>query len=422
MGFPGTMPYLNASVVQKAITAGLALDASINLQSHFDRKHYFYPDLPKGYQITQYEVPYCENGSVAVNGRRIDITRIHIEEDAAKTLQEGIDYNRAGVPLIEIVTAAQLYSGDEAAKCFEKIHSILVCAGVTTGRMNEGAMRCDVNLSLHQSGMSLGTRTEIKNLNSFQAVKRAVAAERKRQMIILESGNRVKQQTCRYDEKSNRTIPVRDKETATDYRFMRECDIPDLVLTQKDIQSIRIQLPPLPDAKKASLQEHFDLSDEQCDVLLCRNWALSLFQNASTFCNHHQTLYHLITGVLFRIEADDVTINPQDLALIATWIVQDKLSTSKGRELLTLVIQSGEAPQQLANDYSLWQINDDRRLRDSVTKAITQNEKMVSDYLNGKMKVFPALVGAAMKQLSGCGNAQKIKCFMQEELYKLSIK
>lgn len=413
MGYPGTLPSLNQAALERAVAAGLALHCRINRETWFDRKHYFYPDLPKGYQITQDARP------VAVDGlfQNVRIERVQLEEDAGKLLHTPhgtqADFNRAGIPLIEIVTAPDLRSAREAAAFARSLAQLMREHGLSDARMNEGSLRCDVNVSLRLPGEGMGTRTEIKNLNSFAAIEKATLAEAARQATLLDSGEKIIQQTRRYDAAKNQTVFMREKEKRADYRFIREYDIPMIMIDDADIRRIQAAYAP----KAARVLPGHGLLGSQTDLLLTTPWAADAFEKAAPKTISPQMLYNLIVGELFRLvpeEAETLPIAPGHLALVADWMAQRRISAAAGRRLAAALLESEEDPQTLCDREGLWQIGDEKTLREAAERAIKKNQKMVQDYLNGRDKLFMALMGAAMKELSGRADAEKLTAILKE--------
>ena len=433
MGLPGAMPTLNEKSVEYAIAAGLALDCRINKVSHFDRKNYFYPDLPKGYQISQYDEPLCENGGLEIeteNGKKlIRITRIHMEEDAGKLVHEGndtlIDCNRCGVPLIEIVTEPDIRSPEEAVAFLKKLRSILVYAGVSDCRMNEGSMRCDVNLSVRKLGEStLGTRTEIKNLNSFAFTAKAIESEYARQTKVLENGGIIEQETMRFDTQSGKTSAMRSKESANDYRFFPEPDIPPLVIDDGYIELIRRALPELPDEKKKRYQKDFGLHNDISNVLVSDRALAEYFEAAAKLTDHKKILSNLIATELLRLvdsQKNDTFTSPissENMAKLASLVGEETINSSTAKKLLSEMFDKDIDPCDTVRERGLAQINDREALLPLVCQALTENPRAKKDYAAGKKFAAKAIVGRVMALTFGRANPSLLSNIVEEEIKK----
>lgn len=433
MGLPGAMPTLNEKSVEYAIAAGLALDCRINKVSHFDRKNYFYPDLPKGYQISQYDEPLCENGGLEIeteNGKKlIRITRIHMEEDAGKLIHEEndtlIDCNRCGVPLIEIVTEPDIRSPEEAVAFLKKLRSILVYAGVSDCRMNEGSMRCDVNLSVRKLGEStLGTRTEIKNLNSFAFTAKAIESEYARQTEVLENGGIIEQETMRFDTQTGKTSAMRSKESANDYRFFPEPDIPPLVIDDGYIKLIRDALPELPDEKKKRYQKDFGLHNDISSVLVSDRALAEYFEAAAKLTDHKKILSNLIATELLRLvdsQRNDTFTSPissENMAKLASLVGEETINSSTAKKLLSEMFDKDIDPCDTVRERGLAQINDREALLPLVCQALTENPRAKKDYAAGKKFAAKAIVGRVMALTSGRANPSLLSNIVEEEIKK----
>ncbi len=433
MGLPGAMPTLNEKAVRYAVAAGIALDCRINKVSHFDRKNYFYPDLPKGYQISQYDEPVCECGSLTVETegkeKKIGITRIHMEEDAGKLLHEGndtlIDCNRCGVPLIEIVTEPDIRSPEEAVAFLKKLRSILVYTGVSDCRMNEGSMRCDVNLSVRKLGdTALGTRTEIKNLNSFAFTAKAIESEYARQIEVIENDGVVEQQTRRFDTQTGKTFAMRSKENANDYRFFPEPDLLPLVLNDTFIDDIRRDLPELPDEKKKRFSKEFGLQKDIAAILTSDRELAEYFEEAAKLTNDKKILANLIVTDLLRLtdaqrnDTFDSPISVKNLAKLASLIGDGTVNSSTAKKLLSEMFDKDIDPQAAVKERGLAQINDKEALLPLVCQALTENPKAKTDYAAGKKFAAKAIVGRVMALTSGKANPSLLSELIEEEMEK----
>ena len=412
LGIPGTMPVLNRRAVTLAVAAGLITDCKIARRTHFDRKNYFYPDLPKGYQITQYDAPLCTDGSVTVETeegvRRIGIVRIHLEEDAGKSLhgKEGtrIDYNRCGVPLIEIVSAPDIRSSAEAKAYLRALRERLVFAGISDCKMNEGSLRCDVNLSVRRRGeTAFGVRTEIKNVNSIAFAGKAIEYEFERQAEILSAGGVVTPQTRRYDEASGKTVLMREKETAADYRYLREPDLPQVVLTNTEIEEIRAGLPPMP----AALRQRF------CDLGLTAPAASRLtetpavaayFTEVAGWTKFPAVAANLLIGEIFPKGEEAPRLPATSLARIADLLGQRRISAAAARRLIPLC-EAGEDPDAVALREELFVLTDGEEIASLVRAAMAENPAVVQEIRAGREAAKQVLIGAVMKKSRGRADA-----------------
>ncbi len=415
MGHPGTLPVLNEQAVRLAIAAGLVTDCRISPKSHFDRKNYFYPDLPKGYQITQYDTPLCRDGridAVTEDGdRQIRINRIHLEEDAGKLIhgENGtkIDYNRCGVPLIEIVSEPDIRSAEEAKAYLRALRERLVFAGISDCKMNEGSMRCDVNLSVRRVGdTSFGTRTEIKNVNSIAFVGKAIEYEFARQCAILAAGDRVTPQTRRYDEASGTTVLMREKESAADYRYLREPDLPEIVLADEEIEAIRRSLPPMP----AEMRARFiaaGLSADAAFQLTESPVIASYFGEVLGTAAYPAAAANLLIGEILPRCAEQPTLPAHSLGQIADLLGEKKISAASARRLCALC-ENGEEPSAVAQRENMLAIIDPSVIASFVRNAMEKNESVVSQIRAGKEKAKQVLVGAVMKESRGRADAAAV--------------
>lgn len=422
MGMPGALPVLNRQVVDYAIQMGHALRCSINRISRHDRKHYFYPDLPKAYQITQFDVPLCEGGSVDLlledGVRRIGITRIQIEEDAGKLLLDGsadstlIDYNRCGVPLLEIVSEPDLRSAEEAKVFLETIAGILRTLGISDAKMQEGSMRADVNVSVRPCGQrKLGTRTEMKNVSSFGAVYRAIQYEARRQMEVLRRDGVIGQETRRWDDAGGESRVMRTKEGAQDYRFFPEPDLPAFEVSDAHVQALKDALPELPVAKALRYIREFGLSAADAQ-LLAANRARSEFFDACAAqkrCSA-KLISNWMTGEIAgllnerRIEITDTALTAENLTDMIALVEQGTLSNTAAKTVLDAILQQDIAPAKVVAEKGLAQISDSNALMQIVEDVLAQNAKAVADYHSGRTNAVGFLVGQCMRTSKGKGN------------------
>ena len=433
-GMPGVLPVLNEKVVEYAAKAGLAMNCKIANFSKMDRKGYYYPDLPKAYQISQFDLPICKDGyvDIEVGGgtRRVRITRIHMEEDAGKLLHDvgagtAVDYNRCGVPLIEIVTEPDLRSAEEARVFLEKLRSIMKYTGVSDCKMQEGSLRCDVNISVREAGSDkLGTRTEMKNLNSFSAVFRAIEAESARQIAELEEGNTIVQETRRFDDVKGKSYPMRGKEEAHDYRYFPDPDLVPITLTDERIAEIRASLPELPDAKKRRYVEELGLSEYDAGVLTAEKGIADFFEACLAEYNEPKKVCNFITSDLLRllnesgIEPDAIPVKPAQLAEALKLIDSGQVNTTVGKAVFEESFRTGENPSDIVKRKGLAQINDTDELRTLLRSIIEANPGPVADYKGGKAKALTFFVGQVMKATKGQANPQIVNALAKEELDK----
>ncbi|ODU58169.1 MAG: glutaminyl-tRNA synthase (glutamine-hydrolyzing) subunit B [Clostridium sp. SCN 57-10] len=426
-GMPGALPVLNREVVRLAVRAGLALGCTIARFSKLDRKNYVYPDLPKAYQISQYDAPLCVGGHLDVdtpNGaRRVGITRIHIEEDAGKLVHlpgEGtlLDCNRCGVPLIEIVSEPDIRSAEEAKSYVQSLRAVLLAAGVSDCRMNEGSLRCDVNLSVRKKGeTALGTRTEMKNLNSFQSIYRAVEVEFRRQVELIEAGGTVEQETRRFDAATGTTSAMRRKENADDYRYFPDPDLPPVTLTEREIEDIRAELPALPDENKREFIARFGLSEYAAGLLIRSTSAAQFFRETAAKTRYPKVCANLlIGGVLPSLgEEDAIALDGAKFAALCNLSGDGRLSSTAAQRVLAAVLE-GADPEAYMREHGLEQVSDDGALRETAEQVIVQNEKIVRDLLGGKQAALQALVGQGMRLTRGKANPEKLADLLRETL------
>lgn len=419
-GLPGALPRLNKRVVEYAVKAGLALNCKISERSYMDRKNYFYPDLPKAYQISQYDVPLCCGGYLDVDeGHRIGITRIHIEEDAGKLIHDKhgdtlIDYNRCGTPLIEIVSAPDIHSSDEARAYLKKLRSVLLCLGISDCKMNEGSLRCDVNISARPVGQKeLGVRTEVKNINSFSFVAKAIDAEFARQVALLEEGKTIFHQTRRYNASSGKTESLRSKESVEDYRFFREPDLLPVTVSTEDIERISADMPLLPDARKAGYMRDFGLSAYDAE-LLADDIALSaLFESAAALTEHKKTLANLLLGEILRLSSEEefsCPISAEHIAELADLTASAEINSSTAKKLIGRLWEDGSrSPEKIVDIEGLRQIKSEDILLPLAKEAIEKNQRSVADYKNGKSNALRSLIGYVMSKTDGLAEPKTVE-------------
>ena len=426
IGLPGTLPKLNRQVVKYAIMAGLATNCKIATVAKMDRKNYTYPDLSKAYQISQYDKPLCENGYIQLsNGRKIRILRIHIEEDAGKLIHERgntyVDYNRGGVPLIEIVTEPDFRSVDEAKEYVEKLQQIMRYIGVSDCRMQEGSMRCDVNISVREEGSKrLGTRTEIKNMNSINNIAKAMEYEFYRQVDLIERGDKVIQETLRFDDTTGTTSPMRGKEDANDYRYFRDPDLVTIITNDEEVEEIRQMLPELPEAKLVRYVEEYNIPEKDAQLLTKYRRVSEYFDKAIEGLKVPKTVSNFIIGSMFRrieTEAEKenfaVAATPQQLNQLVKMIEDKKIQNNLAKQTLEKMLDTGKPCTDFIDENDLGGI-DEIALAEMCQNAINNNPNAVIDYKNGKEKALMALLGNVMKQSRGKADAQSVKAKLKE--------
>ncbi len=434
-GMPGTLPVLNGKVVEFAIRAGLATNCKINQFSKQDRKNYFYPDLPKAYQVSQFDLPLCYEGRVEIDvegmKKDIGITRIHIEEDAGKLIHDSgegslIDYNRCGVPLIEIVSEPDLRSAAEVRAYLEKLRTILLYADVSDCKMNEGSLRCDVNLSIRKKGeKELGIRTEMKNMNSFNFIVKAVEYEAKRQIKVIEEGGTIVQETRRWDEGKGITVSMRSKEEAHDYRYFPEPDLMPIVTTDETIEAIKRALPEMPDSRKARYLKDFSLSEYDANLIVASRRMAEFFEDAARICNNKKSLANWIISDIFQKlteEEKEQAIIPFEASLLGELVnlIDDgTISISIAKTVFAQMWETGERPGEIVEEKGLKQISDDGELKKMASEVLTNNPKPVEDYLSGKGAALNTLMGQMMKMTKGKANPQAVTTILKEMLEAL---
>jgi aspartyl-tRNA(Asn)/glutamyl-tRNA(Gln) amidotransferase subunit B len=413
-GMPGTLPVLNERVVEYAVRAGLATNCEIAHFSKLDRKNYFYPDLPKAYQISQYDLPLCLNGWVELDsGKKIGLTRIHIEEDAGKLMHDNVarrtyvDYNRCGVPLIEIVSEPDMRSAGEVREYVEKVRAILLYAGVSDCRMEEGSLRADVNLSVRPRGAEkFGTRTEMKNINSIRAIYRAVEGETKRQIEVISKGGEIVQESRRWDDNKGASRAMRGKEEANDYRYFPEPDIVPVKLDDDKIALIRAGLPELAEARISKyIGWGVALADAQ---IITSSKALSdFFESAAEECGSPKETAKWVIGEMMRnlkdrgAEPEDIPFPPSHLAAVIKLAADNKITAASAKKVFGMLFESKDSPEQLIEKHGLAVFGDEGAIDAAVEKIIKDNPKSVEDYLSGKEKAFGFILGQCMKELRG---------------------
>ncbi len=422
LGLPGSLPVLNEKALLYAVKTGLALECGIAPRSRFDRKNYYYPDLPKAYQISQLYLPLCREGKLRIDtetGKKdIRIHEIHMEEDAGKLLHENgvtkIDYNRCGVPLIEIVTEPDFRNGDEAVNFLEKLRLVLIYLGVSDGKLQEGSMRADINLSVrHKGETKLGTRTEMKNLGSFRAVKKAIDFESRRQIEILENGGKVTMDTLRWDEDGEKAVFMRTKESAADYRYFPEPDLPEIVLSEERVEEIKKELPELREAKAERFVKEYGLPEYDALMLTERVKTAELFEKTVSLGSAAKEVSNWILGEGLRLlkergERAENLVTPEQLNDIISLLNAGDISRAAAKEVFEAVSKEAVSVGFIVEQKGLRQINDDTVVKAAVLQVIAKNGKAVGEYRAGKDKVFGYLVGECMRALNGKGNHKQV--------------
>ena len=434
LGMPGVLPVLNEKVLKMAIKFGLSINANINSPTQFARKNYFYPDLPKGYQISQLDNPIVEGGVLEItlkdgSKKKIRITRAHLEEDAGKSLHDdfeglsGIDLNRAGTPLLEIVSEPDLSSPEEAVAYLKKIHSIIRYLEISDGNMAEGSMRCDANVSLRKRGSKeLGTRTETKNVNSFKFVEKAIQHEMKRQIKILESGERVTQETRLYDSQLDETRPMRSKEYANDYRYFPEPDLLPVVLTEDFIKSVKDLMPELSEEKEKRFIKEYKLSDYDANVLSVEPNLSNFFEEVVVRSRNPKLAANWIMGELSAF------LNKENLSILETKVdsinlgnllsrIEDSTISGKiAKEIFEEMWNSKKSPDEIIEEKGLKQVTDSSEIEKVINQVLEQNQSQLEQYKSGKVKLFGFFVGQVMKASRGKANPEQVNKLLEERL------
>ncbi len=436
MAMPGTLPVLNEKVVEYAVKAGLATNCTISKDSKNDRKNYFYPDTPRAYQISQYDKPLCEHGYIEIedddgNPKKIGITRIHIEDDAGKLNHNEfgggslVDLNRAGVPLIEIVSEPDLRTAGEVDRYLKKLKSILEYIEVSDCKMQEGSFRADVNVSVRKKGETkFGTRTETKNMSSFRAITREIEYETNRQIEILENGGKVEQETLRWDEVSGKTFSMRNKEDAQDYRYFPEPDLVAIRLSDEYIENIRKNLPEMPESRKARYMSEFKLSEKDARLLTASKYLSNMFEEAEKICGNAKAVANWLLSDVSRIlnekeeEPDAIPFKAEHLAKLVELIDKGTISSAIGKKVVEELFENPKDPEEIIKEKGWIQISDEGAIKEVVDKIIANNPQSVADYKAGKDRALGFLVGQAMKETKGKANPQMLNKMFLEILSK----
>ena len=435
MAMPGTLPVLNEKVVEYAVKAGLATNCEISRDSKNDRKNYFYPDLPKSYQISQFDKPLCENGYVEIeddngNKKKIRILRIHIEEDAGKLNHNEfgggslVDLNRAGVPLIETVSEPDIRSAKEAENYLRKLKSIFEYIEVSDCKMQEGSFRADVNVSVHKKGEPFGERHEMKNMNSFRSIIRAIEYEVDEQISAIENGEKINRETMRWDDVSGRTFSMRDKEDAQDYRYFPDPDLVAIRLSDEYIENIKNNLPELPESRRLRYIEEFGLSEKDSNLLTASKYLSNMFEAAEKISKNAKAVANWLLSDVSRIlnekelEADQIPFTAEELAKMITLIDNGTISSAIAKKVLEELFENPKDPEEIIKEKGWIQISDEGAIKEVVLKILEANPQSIADFKAGKDRAVGFLVGQAMKETKGKANPQMLNKMFLEELKK----
>lgn len=432
-GMPGSLPVLNKKVLEYAMAVGIATNCDITRYSKFDRKNYFYPDNPQNYQISQLYLPICRNGYVEINldgkKKKIGIHEIHMEEDAGKLVHNDednsslIDYNRAGVPLIEIVSEPDMTSADEVIKYVEKIKEIMTYLGVSDCKLNEGSMRADVNLSVRKVGeKEIGTRTEMKNLNSFRAITRAIEHEKKRQIELIEEGKEVIQETRRWDDNKGCSFAMRSKEDSNDYRYFPEPDLVPIAISNEWLEEIKGKQPELREEKIDRYKKEYDLPDYDIDLITGSKNIADLFENVVALNVNPKKVSNWLIGETFRllrergIDAEDLTISPQNFAKLITLVETKQINNTVAKEVFEKIFDENIEPEEYVKANGLIMVDNTEELLKVIEEVFANNRQSIEDYHNGKTKAMGYLVGQTMKFMKGKAEPNKVNMLIKEKL------
>lgn len=435
LGHPGALPVLNKKALEYAIKAALALNCEIARETKFDRKNYFYPDLPKAYQISQDDEPLGRNGwlEIEVNGvkKRIGIKRLHLEEDAGKLIHASgedyslVDFNRGGTPLIEIVSEPDIRSPEEAYAYLEKLKAILQYTEVSDCKMEQGSLRCDANISIRPVGSTqLGTRCEIKNLNTFKGVQKALEYEARRHEELIRSGQQVEQETRRWNEATGKTVRMRGKEEAEDYRYFPDPDLLQVVISDEELERIKNSLPELPDARKARYMEQYGLSAYDAGVITSDKSLADFFEETTKYCQDPKLAANWLMGdVLGYLNAQqkelaDIQLTPEQLGKMIALIEKGTISSKIAKQVFSELVTNGGDPETIVKEKGLVQISDEGQLAEIVARVVENNPQSVADFKNGKDRAIGYLVGQVMKETKGKANPQLVNKLLREEIAK----
>ena len=431
-GLPGVLPTVNKNAFYKAIRFGLAVDADINQTSLFDRKNYFYPDLPKGYQITQMELPIVSGGKVEIEiegaKKIINLTRAHLEEDAGKSIHEGmagtgVDLNRAGTPLLEIVSEPEISSAKEAVAYMKALHQIVTFLDVSDGNMSQGSLRCDANVSVRKKGdKELGTRTEIKNINSFRFIEKAINYEIERQIDVIESGESVTQETRLYDSIKNETRPMRSKEFANDYRYFPDPDLLPVMISDEEIEEIKATFPEMPKDKFVRYQSEFNIPENDAQIISSSKNLATFFEECMENAKDAKLLSNIIIGDISsllnkeNIEITDSKLSTKNVSELVNLVTEDVISGKIAKTVLEETWDSGLSPIEIVESSGLKQIDDDDEIERIIDQIISEHPDQVSAYKGGKDKLFGFFVGQIMKATQGKANPASANKILKDKL------
>lgn len=432
-GMPGALPVLNKQVVEYAIAVGLAANCDITQYCKFDRKNYFYPDNPQNYQISQLYLPICRNGHVDIeteNGKKsVRIHEIHMEEDAGKLIHDEwedcslVDYNRSGVPLIEIVSEPDMRNAEEVIAYLEKLRMLIQYLGASDCKLNEGSMRADVNISVREAGSEeFGTRTEMKNLNSFRSITRAIAGERERQIELLESGKQVVQETRRWDDNKEASYAMRSKEDAQDYRYFPDPDLLPVFISDEWIEDIRKNQPEFREAKIARYREEFDIPEYDIGIITDSKHMADIFEQTTAICKQPKKVSNWLMGETLRLlkeksmDSQDIVFSPQNLARLIALADSKAINMNVAKEVFEVMFEQDIDPEKYVEEKGLKTVNDEGALRKTIEEVIAANPQSVEDYRNGKDKAIGFLVGQTMKAMKGKADPGMVNQILKELL------
>ena len=432
-GMPGSLPVLNKQVVEYAIAVGLATNCSITQYCKFDRKNYFYPDNPQNYQISQLYLPICRNGGIeietAAGKKTVGIHEIHMEEDAGKLVHDDwtgssmVDYNRSGVPLIEIVSEPDMRSADEVIAYLEKLRMIIQYLGASDCKLQEGSMRADVNLSVREVGATeFGTRTEMKNLNSFKAISHAIEGERARQIELLEEGRQVIQETRRWDDNKESSYAMRSKEDAQDYRYFPEPDLVPIVISDEWLKEVKDRQPELRSEKLERYKKEYDIPEYDAEIITGTKKMADIFEATTAICNKPKKVSNWLMVETMRLlkenemEAEDISFAPENLAKLIELADAGEINSSVAKEVFEEVFKNNVDPEKYVEEKGLKNVSDDGALREVIEKIVADNPKSVEDYNSGKKKAIGFLVGQTMKAMQGKADPGMVNKILKEVL------
>ncbi len=433
-GMPGSLPVLNKQVLEYAIAVGLATNCEITRYAKFDRKNYFYPDNPQNYQISQLYLPICRNGSVEIEteeggAKKVGIHEIHMEEDAGKLIHDEwedcslVDYNRSGVPLIEIVSEPDMRSAGEVIAYLEKLRLLIQYLGASDCKLQEGSMRADVNLSVREAGAAqFGTRTEMKNLNSFKAISRAIAGETERQIDLIESGQKVVQETRRWDDAKGESYAMRSKEDAQDYRYFPDPDLVPVAVSDEMLERIRASQPEFRNEKRRRYKEEFGIPDYDIEIITQSKHMADLFEAATAICGQPKKVSNWLMGETLRLmkeketDAQDLRFSPEHLAKLIALVDAKVINGQVAKEVFEIMFEEDVDPERYVEEKGLKTVNDEGALRKTIAEVIAANPQSVEDYRNGKEKAIGFLVGQTMKAMKGKADPAEVNRILLTQL------